>query len=266
MSRLLLSIVGLGIAIHVAGCARAPEAQPPEVMPEVTIAQGALKGVERMDIHGASVERGMYVVVGTHACLDPSSCFSCYQCHGLRGEGSSFANFPRLTGQSFEYLYQSLRDFASARRPNPTMQEVVRGLTDEQMRDVAAYYAAIRPSLPSLTPSHDERGVEQLELGRTIALEGSSEPVVQACSECHGTENAAPAAPIYPFLAGQHAGYIEDQLRAFRSGVREDPTQIMNHIASQLTDGEMNAVAQYFASLQPPLGAELSATGSAGSL
>lgn len=254
MPRQTLALASLGIAliaINLLACSRQPESEPAEASPEVQIAHGALKDVERVSFDDASVERGMRIVVGLHECASSSSCFSCYQCHGVRGEGSSIAIFPRLTGQSYDYLHRSLQDFASGRRPNPTMQEVVSGLTEQQMRDVAAYYSAVRPAISLAAQPPGEDGEAMIAAGRQIATQGSTEPAVQACAECHGDESREPAAPIYPYIAGQYAGYIESQLNAFSEGSREDPTQIMNYIADQLTGEQRHAVAQYYAALAP---------------
>lgn len=248
MVRYTLVIAALGIA----GCGRSSEDKPPPPSPELEIAQSALENAERLGFEDANVERGMRVAIGTEeACASRSRCFSCYQCHGMRGEGSANANFPRLSNQSYVYLKQSLRDFASGRRPNPTMQEVVRGWTEQQLNDAAAYYSAVTPRVALRARSNDE-ALEMRTEGRRLASEGSSEPAIQACAECHGSDQAEPAAPIYPYLAGQHRGYLEIQLRAFRDGAREDPTQIMNHVAQQLTDEQIQAVARYYASLPPP--------------
>lgn len=251
--RPILAAAVLATVLHLMGCERRAESKSPRTTPEVSIAQSALQDLAQLEVDGASVERGMQVVVGTHACLDNANCFSCYQCHGLRGEGSTTANFPRLAGQSYVYLNQSLEDFASGRRPNPTMQEVVKGLSRQQMKDVSAYYFAVRPAVLLASPPPDDANDQLLAVGRRVALEGSNEPAVQACVECHGDADASPAAPLYPYLAGQHSGYIVNQLQAFRTGAREDLTQIMNYIASQLTDEQIHAVARYYGSQQPPI-------------
>lgn len=232
-----------------AGCHETPNPEPVHRNPELELAQAALQDVGWHTIDGADVARGMQVVVGTHGCQTSSNCFSCYQCHGFRGKGSALASFPRLTGQSYVYLHQALKDFASGRRRNPTMQAVVLGLTAQQMKDVAAYYAAMTPALPPNLQPQRNAAAEVVAKGRELAVAGSSQPTVQACATCHGAQGARPATEMYPYLASQHPDYIERQLKAFRAGERRDPLRIMEHVASQMNDEQMHAVAQYYGSL-----------------
>ena len=65
----------------------------------------------------------------------------------------------------------------------------------------------------------------------------------RACQVCHGPGGKS-TNPIYPILSGQHAQYIEKQLRAFREGTRKDP--IMNGMAAPLSDQDIEDVAAFF--------------------
>jgi cytochrome c553 len=135
------------------------------------------------------------------------------------------------------------------------MQPIAAGYSDKDLRDVAAYYASIRmkplatsrAAAARIHPSSDT-----LIKGGALAAVGSAKDGVQACANCHGPAGAG-LPPVYPFLAGQFAGYLESQLKAFKSDQRRgDGLHIMQDIAKRLSDEQIHAVAAYYASIQPP--------------
>lgn len=171
----------------------------------------------------------------------------CMACHGTDGN-SALPDYPKLGGQFSEYLYKQLRDFkaaddGSAVRQEPVMNAMVDALSDEDMKAIAAYYAA----QPAVTG--EATNLETIELGQKIWRGGIMEKGVPACGSCHGPAGAG--IPVqYPRLAGQHAQYMLKQLQAFREGGRtNDPAQMMQTIALKMTDAEMRAVADYAAGL-----------------
>jgi cytochrome c553 len=126
------------------------------------------------------------------------------------------------------------------------MSPIAASLSQTEMEDVAAYYAA--QSGPDPRPPGD---VDPLALrtGAAIAAAGLSETGVPACVNCHGAEGRG-LPPSYPWLAGQYAPYTELQLRLFKSGERSnDPLSVMRQVASGLSEEEMRALALYFDSL-----------------
>jgi cytochrome c553 len=171
----------------------------------------------------------------------------CMACHGTDGN-SALPDYPKLGGQFSEYLYKQLRDFkaaddGSAVRQEPVMNAMVDALSDEDMKAIAAYYAA----QPAFTG--EATNLETIELGQKIWRGGIMEKGVPACGSCHGPAGAGIPAQ-YPRLAGQHAQYMLKQLQAFREGGRtNDPAQMMQTIALKMTDAEMRAVADYAAGL-----------------
>jgi cytochrome c553 len=173
---------------------------------------------------------------------------ACLNCHGLDGAGDDAAVIPRLAGQSPEYLYGSLLAYASGARRNAVMTPVAQALTDTQMRDVSAWYAAQQGAPHS---PRAEVEAEALQLGAAVAATGSASSRVQACVNCHGPEGAG-LPPSYPYLGGQVARYMEAQLRAWRDGSRApDAHGVMAGIARRMTEREIVATSAYYAALRP---------------
>ena len=172
----------------------------------------------------------------------------CAACHGSDGNSPTPAN-PKLAGQIPEYLQKQLGNFRSvsgkkAERENPIMGGMAAGLSAENMRDVAAYFAAQSPK-PGAA-----KHPETLALGRKIWRGGDLAKGVPACAACHGAAGAGLPAQ-YPRLAGQYPEYIEAQLKAFRAGERRnDANRMMQSIASRMSDPEIRAVADYISGLR----------------
>jgi cytochrome c553 len=208
------------------------------------------------DPAAASIENGRAVVVGAFAAAPGETEITpqqgaCFQCHGMDGKGDGAAAFPRIGGQFYHYLYNSLKNYASGARQNPVMSPIAAALTDQQMRDVAAYYAA-QTSAPAVVAPEQATDAVSLQYGAAIAAVGHAQRGVQGCANCHGPQGAG-LAPVYPYLAGQHAGYIEAQLQAWKSGERKgDPLSIMENISKRLSAEEIKALAAYYAALPPP--------------
>jgi cytochrome c553 len=211
--------------------------------------QGRTLDFGRVDPSAANFEAGLAVVVGNFGQAAQSQQGACFRCHGVDGKGDGAAAFPRLTGQVYKYLYDALKDYASGARNNAVMSPIALALTDQQMRDVAAYYAAQRDA------PHDPRpeiNADQLQYGAALAAVGSATRGVQGCTNCHGIDGAG-LPPTYPYLAGQYANYLEAQLRAWKTGARRGGASggIMEQIAKRLTDEDIRAVSLYFARMRP---------------
>lgn len=165
----------------------------------------------------------------------------CASCHGPGGEGQ--ASFARLAGMDGDYLARQLEQFASGERASAVMSPVAKALAPADRPALAQYYAALPVPLAA-TPA----GEEGNPLGARLALRGAWHKGVPACVQCHGPEGRGVGA-AFPALAGQPAGYLASQLKAFRDGQRSnDPLQLMRAPASQLTDAEIDAVARWFSS------------------
>lgn len=171
----------------------------------------------------------------------------CSACHGADGNGA--APFPKLAGQGEKYLYKQLQDVRDGARAIPTMVGQLDNKSDQDLADIAAFYASQNATGGQTDP-------ELLALGQKVYRAGVAQRNVAACTACHSPTGAGNAPAGYPSLSGQHAQYIADQLRAYRKG-NEDPTgrtndgdtRIMRSTAAGLTDMEIEAVASYIAGL-----------------
>jgi cytochrome c553 len=180
--------------------------------------------------HGATIVQN-----GTDAGAPP-----CQTCHGPAGDGTGAS--PRLFGQSREYLMRQLHDFKSATvRPSDVMNPVATALSDDDIADVAAYYATRGEALPPVTRAD----TASLTRGRTLATVGDNAKVLPACNNCHGPGGAGEP-PQLPALAGQFAPYITAQLQAWRDGKRTSGAIPMGTIAKRLDDRDIAAVAAYY--------------------
>ncbi len=178
---------------------------------------------------------------------------ACVACHGPGGSSTIPAN-PNLAGQPHEYLAKQLADFKlaqGAKAParngaggNPTVMTVnVAPLTPQDMLNIAAFLSQQQLKDPA-TAGHKEL----VELGQRIWRGGLPERNVPACAACHNPNGAGMPAQ-YPRLSGQFPGYIEEQLKLFRSGDRKN-SDPMHTIANRMSDAEIQAVADYAAGLR----------------
>lgn len=163
----------------------------------------------------------------------------CAACHGEQGETTS-EEFPTLAGQHPAYLLKQLQDFQSGARQS-LMNRMVRGLGAAELEAIARYYASLPPPAPASPPS------ELAAVGRFIHLRGNPWSGIPACKSCHGADGHGTAQ--LPRLAGQHAAYLERQLKEFTQRKRTNDNEIMHTIAERLTALEARAVAEYLATL-----------------
>jgi len=168
---------------------------------------------------------------------------SCAACHNADGNSNS-GEWPKLAGQHPIYLVKQLNNFKSGERVNAIMNGMAAPLSEQDMDDLAAYYAA-----QTITPG--EANPDLVELGEALYRGGNLNSGVSACIGCHGPTGDGNPAAGFPSLASQHAQYIETQLKAFRSMQRaNDPGQMMRNIAGKMTDQEIQAVASYIQGLR----------------
>jgi cytochrome c553 len=169
---------------------------------------------------------------------------TCAACHGADGNSVN-PQWPKLAGQHASYIAASLAHYQSGARPNVLMTGQAAGLSEQDMRDLGAYYA-------TLTVRSGQADPALVDLGREIYTRGLADQGVPACSACHGPAGQGMASAVFPMLHGQHAVYTAMQLRAYRSGERAtDPARMMRSVAELLSDAEIEAVASYIEGLEP---------------
>ena len=168
----------------------------------------------------------------------------CAACHMPDGN-SVVGEFPKLAGQHEKYLVKQLSEFKSMKRKNDIMFGMAAALSEADMADIAAFYASKAAAPGAAT---DE---SKLALGEDIYRGGNMTTGVPACTGCHGPTGAGNPAAMYPALAGQHAQYTLAQLKAFQAGTRDnDSNAMMRNVAVRMTNAEMEAVANYIATLK----------------
>ncbi|MEO7152390.1 MAG: c-type cytochrome [Burkholderiaceae bacterium] len=165
----------------------------------------------------------------------------CAACHSFDGSRGSPAN-PILQGQHGEYLVKQLIEFKSGARSNPIMKGIAAGLSEDDMRNVAAFYAS-KQAKPGFAKNKD-----YASLGEKVYRGGVADRSIPACAGCHSPSGAGIPSQ-YPRLAGQHADYTEAQLVAFRSAARHTSAPMMG-VAAKMNDREIKAVSDYIAGLR----------------
>jgi cytochrome c553 len=166
---------------------------------------------------------------------------ACGSCHGPDGN-APIAGAPKLASQHAAYIVKQLNNFKSGERKNALMAPVVKSLTDDEIRNLAAYLST-QPLKPSSAKSKDT-----VDLGKKIFRAGIRDKNVPACNGCHGPTGAGIPAQ-FARIGGQNEDYVEAQLTGFASGARTN-NPIMATIAARMSPNEIKAVSDYVAGLR----------------
>jgi len=165
------------------------------------------------------------------------TCLGCHGAPGLRNPGPVYA-IPMIGGQHAEYIVSALKAYKDKTRSHKTMQAQASNLTDENMADIAAFFAGLdgnsRPSLVSAAKA---------KMGEKLSA---------SCSACHGKTGDGDQSS-FPKLAGQYESYLVHALKDYRSGERENI--VMSGQSTNLSIGEIEALSAWFASQQGGLSA-----------
>ena len=170
---------------------------------------------------------------------------SCHACHGADGNSLIPSN-PKLAGQGERYLLKQLKNVQTGEREIAMMVGQLDHFNDQDLADIAAFYAA-----QTQTQSFSEE--KWVNLGREIYRNGNLDRGIPSCTGCHGPSGTGNAPAGFPMLAGQHAEYLALQLRHFSIGNRHNDGEgkVMRDIAERMNDNEIQAVASYIAGLRP---------------
>ena len=169
----------------------------------------------------------------------------CQRCHGK--EGMSIApDCPNLAGQYSEYIIKQLRDILARKRNDPAMSPMAATIASEQdMFDIAAYFASRTKMQGTPAKSENVRGKE-------LYLQGDSAKEISPCLSCHGDDGKGidNAPSFFPVIGGQKKRYLIKQLKDMRDGKRvNDLAGIMRNVAKNMTDADIEAVAEYLSKL-----------------
>lgn len=168
---------------------------------------------------------------------------NCRECHGLYGIGLA-PSAPKLAGQYADYLVKQLKNFQSGERKHTVMNSMADGLTDDDVEDIAAYFASNK------TMQGDGLGATQL--AKDLFFKGDMARNIAPCKSCHGENGKGKFSDTgsYPVIGGQHMIYLREQLRNWRKGERcNSPGGVMNIIAKSLSDAEIEALADFISGL-----------------
>ena len=167
----------------------------------------------------------------------------CGACHGADGN-SPAPNFPKLAGQGERYLLKQMHDIKGGKRVVLEMTGMLDPLSEQDLADIAAYFASQNMSVGAADPNLVQRGQELFRGGKL-------EEGMPACTGCHSPDGAGLAAASFPKLGGQHAQYVTKQLTDFREGNRtnDGDAMIMRAIAAKLSNKDIEAVSSYIQGL-----------------
>jgi cbb3-type cytochrome c oxidase subunit III len=165
---------------------------------------------------------------------------ACGACHGMDGN-SSDGQYPKLAGQSEQYIAHQLASFKAGKRQNPIMLGMATPLSEQDMHDIGAYFASKSP-LPGVA---DQALVEH---GQKLFREGDTARGIPACMACHSIDGRGNPGAMYPQLTSQHAQYIQATLKSWHDGAtwgNDAHSQVMPSIAKKLDDNDIAALASY---------------------
>ena len=173
----------------------------------------------------------------------------CAACHGPNGE-SPTDMYPHLAGQHEKYLLKQLKDFKLASetggeegRNNAVMMGQVASLSEQDMADLAAFYA-------SQDEPKGETPEDLIARGEDFFRRGNPESNIPSCAGCHGPRGNGMGLAAFPDISGQHAAYTKSQLEMFRSGERaNDPNGMMQGVAEKMTDEEIELMSKFLSGL-----------------
>ncbi len=174
-------------------------------------------------------------------------CVACHQADGTGKNNAGGEAWPQLAGLNADYIVKQLEDYKSGQRVNASMTAFAQMLSEQQVADVAAYYSQLPPGPGEGGENADEA---TLARGESLAGRGDWGSYLVSCKSCHGPDNQG-AGTVFPGIAGQHASYIEAQLKAWQAGTRtNDPQDLMGAVARRMSDSDIRAVAAWL-STQP---------------
>ena len=183
-----------------------------------------------------------------------SKILTCTACHGNDGKGH-LPIYPNIGGQGEGYLYKQILEIKTGVRNVPEMQPFTLFLSEQDMRDMAAYYANQPKLITGAQPLTNEAfglvAEDYLTLGQRLYRNGNFDTGVPACSGCHSPSGFGNAPARYPMLSGQNRDYVVKTLTDFQNNLRtnDGESRIMRGVVARMTKLEIEAVANFIAGL-----------------
>ena len=174
---------------------------------------------------------------------------TCAACHGP-DDNAPVTIYPKIAGQHADYIYKQLQEFklgmtsgGKEGRMDPVMSGMAMPLSDQDMKDLAAYFSSLNMS-EGTTPK------DVVEVGQQLYKAGDAERGIPACAACHGPRGNGTSLAKFPKVSFQHPEYIKSQLEKFRDGTRNnDLNGMMQDIAKKLTDKDIEVLSKYLGGL-----------------
>jgi cytochrome c553 len=175
---------------------------------------------------------------------------ACTPCHGDQGRATHDGYYPRIAGKPSGYLFEQLLNFRAGRRTQPAMNHLLEHLSDDYLREIAAYFAAL--DLPYPAPVAATAPPGALQRGELLVTRGDRTRQLAACSDCHGKAMTG-TLPATPGLLGLPRDYLAAQLGGWRNGTRRAAApDCMAEVARRLTPDDVFAITSWLAARPVP--------------
>ncbi|MBO9646925.1 MAG: cytochrome c4 [Variovorax sp.] len=173
-------------------------------------------------------------LAGAQQAAVPAKAATCAACHGADGQ-PIMPVYPIIAGQTSRYLYLQLRDFQEGRRKNEVMAPLVAGMSRDEMRELADYFAAQKPPRQKFVANADKAKLGKAKSEETL------------CTMCHlggfAGQNEIPR------VAGQNYDYIVKQLTDFKARTRTNDAGSMTSVANTLSPQDIENLAHFLTGL-----------------
>ncbi|KMQ76607.1 c-type cytochrome [Marinobacter subterrani] len=196
----------------------------------------------------AGVVLGVALTAVAHGAGDPKAgeqnAAVCAGCHGQGGQKPVMGVYPKLSGLGEKYLFNQLVAIKSGNRVVPEMTGILDNRSEQELRDLAAYFDSQEMIVSQANP-------DLVDEGAALYRGGNLATNVPACAGCHNPRGNGNEPGGFPALGGQNAEYLAKQLKAYREGTRNigPNSAIMIDVAAKLTDAEIKAVSSYISGL-----------------
>jgi len=165
----------------------------------------------------------------------------CASCHGVGGN-SLVPMYPKLAGQSADYIAKQLREFKAGVRKDPVMAGMSAALSEQDMAELGAYFSSKKPTAGNGSGS---------ALGQKLYFGGDASRGITACIACHGASGKGMAKAGFPAVANQSVEYLTAQLTKFKTGERDnDRNSMMRNIVKRLKKNDIEALTQFMSSMK----------------